>query len=124
MSGERRKYKRVQASIDVHVGLIFPEESFQPHRRASPTVNISERGMKIRMFDVSQTLYKKMLSPMRYAKVFFTLLHINRNKVPHGKIVWLDYDSQKEGCILGIFFESITHEDQQDVYGFIQMLER
>ncbi len=123
-SVNRRKHKRVEAKIEVEIEVVFPEETFRPKRKGGQTLNISERGMKIMMFDVPESFYKKMLSPIRYAKISFTLPATNKHKVLHGKMVWLDYNSQKEECTFGICFETITPEDQKDMHDFIGTLER
>lgn len=123
-SVNRRKHKRVEVKIEVEIEVVFPEETFRPKRKGGQTLNISERGMKIMMFDVPESFYKKMLSPIRYAKIGFTLPATNKHKVLHGKMVWLDYNSQKEECTFGICFETITPEDQQDMHELIGTLER
>jgi c-di-GMP-binding flagellar brake protein YcgR len=122
-SDENRKYKRIEASLDVQIEIVFPEETFQPKKKGGRTLNVSEQGMKIRMFDVPEGLYKKMLSPIRYAKAGFTLPTTNKRKVLHGKMVWLDYDFQKQECTFGICFETIKHEDQRAMREYIEMLE-
>jgi c-di-GMP-binding flagellar brake protein YcgR len=122
-SEEKRKHKRIEARIDVQIELVLPEETFQPKRKGGRTLNICEQGMKIMMCDVSEHFYKKLLSPMRYAKINFSLPVSNKHKVLHGKIVWLDYNSQTHDCTFGVYFETITPEDQQEMRDFIQMLE-
>ena len=122
-SEKRRKYKRIEVSLNVQIETVFPEETFQPKMKGGRTLNVSEQGMKIRMSDVSESFYKKMLSPIRYAKIGFTLPTTNKRRVLHGKMVWLDYDSQKHECIFGICFETITPEDQRAMREYIEMLE-
>lgn len=121
---EQRKHKRIEAHIDVHVTVVFPEETFQPQQISGHTLNVSEQGMKIRMFDIQQDFYKKMLSPIRYAKVSFTLPTTRNNKVLHGKMVWLDYNPPKRECTFGVYFESIAPEDQEEMRRLIEMLEK
>jgi len=121
---DKRKHKRVDVEIEVEIEVVFPEETFRPKKKGGHTLNISEQGMKIMMFDVPESFYKNMLSPIRYAKIGFTLPITNKHKVLHGKMVWLDYNSQKEECTFGISFETITPEDQKEMRDFIETLER
>ena len=120
---DKRKHKRVEVRIEVEIEIVFPEETFRPKKKGGHTLNISERGMKIMMFDVPESLYKQMLSPIRYAKISFTLPTTNKHKVLNGKMVWFDYNFQKEECTFGVCFETITPEDQKDMRDFIGTLE-
>ena len=120
---DKRKHKRVDVEIEVEIEVVFPEETFRPKKKGGHTLNISECGMKIMMFDVSESLYKQMLSPIRHAKIGFTISTTKKHKVLHGKMVWFDYNSQKEECTFGISFETITPEDQKDMHDFITTLE-
>ena len=119
----KRKHKRVEVKIEVEIEVVFPEETFHPKKKGGHTLNISEQGMKIMLFDVPESFYKKMLAPIRYAKISFTLPATNKHKVLHGKMVWLDYNSKKEECTFGISFETITPKDQRDMHDLITMLE-
>ena len=120
----KRKHRRVEVKIEVEIEVVFPEETFRPKKKGGHTLNISECGMKIMMFDVPESFYKKMLSPIRHAKIGFTLPTTKKHKVLHGKMVWFDYNFQKEECTFGICFETITPEGQQDMHDLIETLER
>ncbi len=113
--------RRVDLTISLQI--LIPEETFTPIEYACATHEFSSRGIRIGLEQLPSSIYVKLMSHPRYARITMCdPLRGNKIKLT-GRIVWLDYqhnsgDTLNGSCQMAISFEN---QDKKDLSNFIHV---
>ncbi|GAB4321573.1 MAG: hypothetical protein Kow0059_16230 [Candidatus Sumerlaeia bacterium] len=122
---ERRRYIRRNVNWPVKVELMIPEETFRPQALNGTIRNISCRGMLVTLYEMEQSLYRKMLAAQRYMKVYLDHQDSNLSLDIVGKIVWVDYHSNAQPrvfCNVGLYFDNLVPVEERQINKLLDSL--
>ena len=122
---ERRRYPRYKYSIPVLVRVLVQEETFNPHRFAAHTRDISAGGTLLEIEALSETDYHSMIRGQRMARIHTQIPEVPGEVVFFGKIVWYDFRRTSLGntCLCGIAFEDLSPRTQEVLADLLARLE-
>ena len=118
---ERRRGLRVDAKLNVKIEFIFPEEVFPSQDMRARSLNIGEQGMKLRLADVSENFYARLIGDLRSAKVSFALPTTKATNRVLGEIVWSNFDPKTRECLFGLNFKRVKPEIRQNMHDYIEV---
>lgn len=124
----KRASSRFEIEIPIDVGILIPEETFQPHALTGGTSDVSATGMKIQLDSLEAELYRKLMARSRMVRLTFAPPGLAEPIKVTGKIAWMDYRKTDSGaktapCHLGIFFSKDEGVDLTQYLDFIEKIE-
>jgi len=122
---DRRDQTRHRHEMSVTLQVLFPEETFTPVTYTCKTHDVSLRGMRVVLDRLPLTLYNKLLSSTRYARISFTNA-LNGGKIKlTGRIVWLDYRKPRSTELNGLCYMAVSFDDRdnQDLTHFTEFVQ-
>lgn len=109
-NGFKRSHDRYEIELDLLLQILVPEETFTPRGLEGKTIDISARGMKIVIPQLTTDFYTKLIKGTRYMRI---VLNDPQNGEPiklTGQIAWFDYHKPSAAteagpCYMGIQFD-------------------
>jgi hypothetical protein len=119
--GEKRRARRQAVNLPALLGVLIPEDTFQPVSTPVTICNLSLSGLMVRG-NFSRHTYLELLKKTRYCRVF-----LNQTGLPvklTGKAVWIQPEEQGTTmwCRVGLFFESHTPDERTQLDDYISKL--
>jgi hypothetical protein len=113
MNQERRRWPRVKVELPCEVQLLMPEDTFQPHHAHGTILDLSIRGVKLRIAGLPTEIFRRLLHPNRYVKLTFSSPESEEKVKAIGKIVWMHFVSEEQLLDVGTYFEKVEPETEK-----------
>lgn len=122
--GDRRRTPRYRFEMNVSLQILVPEETFTPIIYECNTHDVSRGGMRVAIEKLPNTMYKKLLSTTRFARISFNDPFNGAKIKLTYRIVWLDYrkpdPAEKFGpCYMAL---SLEERDNQNLSGLVEFM--
>jgi len=114
-ASERRKSRRLSITADVIVSMMIPEETFTPNSVRGYGLEISQLGMSVKTYQLSQEEYTALMKGVRYARILLFLPYYEDPLDFKAALMWSDYHAypgnDKPHCLLGFRFNNMAPGD-------------
>lgn len=129
MSGqpdERRKHARLKVDIKAHLQILFPEATFTPVVMEGKILDVSPVGLRIQVFNLSNSDYRKIIRGPRLSRTIAMFLPDQTLSRLFGKILNFDFHGMdaSASCTLGISFGENEEKDFNNLLEFIRSHEQ
>lgn len=123
---ERRAHERLALKLDAKIEILLPEETFRPHAFPGWTLDVSIRGMKLFLKGLPKSLYLKLHSRPRVARVELEDAGLGGQFRIVGKIMWWDFHnaagSPEGDCMIGLLVDDQDAVAVQKYSVFVERL--
>jgi hypothetical protein len=107
---DKRGERRLTLETPVILEFISPTETWRPSVQIGTSIDVSLRGTKVFLGELSGAVYNRLLHDYRRVVLKFKCPDSGEMIVVPGQIVWIDYHKQaateQSGpCYLGVFFD-------------------